>query len=555
MSAMSAAKVESPQGGSPSSIITLLLRYGALMLVDALALFLFYGLAGDGVWEVAIAIALITVLVNVINLAPNLVPLRWISPSLALLLLMVVYPIIYTVYVSFTNYGDAHPFTKDRTIALILNEQIIGRSYEWAAYIKDDQYAIMLIDEDGPLQFVAGNEAAREVERVNGGLPPEVDGYTLDDSRRTRTQIIASLSGGATFGPPDDPISVNRNDAVIVNEKASRYAWDAEANTLTNTETGEVFRADDQRGWFIRADRYDDYLALMEEDPNARLDDYLMKTQQFGAGVGYRVVVGLENFGRFFSSPALRGPLVSIFLWTVTFSFMSVLMTFTMGLLIALLLQAETPGKRIFRTMLIVPYALPALIAVVTWRGMLNDNFGVITLNIVRPLESLLGIDVPSFFSDPTMARVGLLLVNLWLGYPYFMLVCSGALAGIPSDMYEAASVDGASWWQQFRSLTLPLLLVSVGPLLIASFTFNFNNYVMIEAYNEGGPPIAGAGFGAGHTDLLINYAFQIAFGTGRGADYGLASTVSIVIFMIVAAITVFQKRFTRNWEETGRNV
>jgi len=202
-----------------------------------------------------------------------------------------------------------------------------------------------------------------------------------------------------------------------------------------------------------------------------------------------------------------------------------------------------------------VPYALPALIAVVTWRGMLNDNFGVFTLMIIRPLEGLLGIDIPSFFSDPTMARVGLLLVNLWLGYPYFMLVCSGALAGIPSDMYEAASVDGANWWQQFRSLTLPLLLVSVGPLLIASFTFNFNNYVMVEAYNEGGPPIAGAAFGAGHTDLLINYAFQIAFGSGRGADYGLASTVSIVIFMIVATITVFQKRFTRNWEETGRNV
>lgn len=109
-----AKKTESPQGDSPSSIITLILRYGALMLIDALALFLFYRLSTDGVWELAIAIALITILVNIINLAPNLVPLRWISPSLALLLLMVVYPIIYTVYVSFTNYGDATPSPKLR---------------------------------------------------------------------------------------------------------------------------------------------------------------------------------------------------------------------------------------------------------------------------------------------------------------------------------------------------------------------------------------------------------------------------------------------------------
>lgn len=546
-----AKRAESPQGDSPSSIITLLLRYGALMLIDALALFLFYRLATDGVWELAVAIVLITLLVNVINLAPNLVPLRWISPSLALLLLMVVYPIIYTVYVSFTNYGDAHPYTKAQTIALILNEQIVGRSYSWAAYVRGEELGVMLIDEDGSLEFVAGNAAPRRVERVDGELPQEVDGYILDDSRGRRLRVVAQ----GTFGPADDPITVNRNLAIVVNEKTPRYIWDEAANTLTNVETGEVFRADDQRGWFIRADRYEEYLAAVEADPNARLGDFVMKTSQFPLQVGYRVVVGLQNFERFFNSPALRGPLVSIFLWTVTFAFMSVLLTFTVGLLIALLLQAKTPGRRIFRTLLIVPYALPALIAVVTWRGMLNDNFGVFTLWIIRPIEGLLGVDIPSFFADPTMARVGLLLVNLWLGYPYFMLVCSGALAGIPSDMYEAASVDGANWWQQFRSLTLPLLLVSVGPLLIASFTFNFNNFVMVEAYNEGGPPIAGAAFGAGHTDLLINYAFQIAFGTGRGADYGLASTVSIVIFMIVATITVFQKRFTRNWEETGRNV
>lgn len=547
MSALSKAKVGSPSGLPISSVVTLLLRYGALMILDAFALFLFYRLAGDGVWELATAIVVITVIVNVINLAPGLVPLRWISPSLTLLLLMIVYPIIYMVYIAFTNYGDAHPYTKQQTINLIAQDQITGATFTWFGYRNaSDEFAIVIQDADGALQFV---KVGAEPVAVEGTEPPaEVEGFALDDTRRTRIQIIgASLS----FGTAENPFTVNRDNAIAVNERTARYEYNAAEDTFTNAETGELYRGDDKRGFYVKVASFDEYEAILNENRNARVTEYLMTTTQFPLGVGYRVVVGLENFERFFNSPALRGPLVSIFAWTVTFAFFSVFMTFTVGLLMALLLQAKTPGKRIFRTMLIVPYAMPALIAVVTWRGMLNDNFGVITQGLFAPL----GIDLPSFFADPTMTRIGILIVNLWLGYPYFMLVCSGALAGIPSDMYEAADVDGANWWQSFWSLTFPLLLVSVGPLLISSFTYNFNNYVMIEAFNEGGPPIAGAAFGAGHTDLLINYAFQIAFGSGRGADFGLAATVSIVIFILVATITLFQNRFTRNWEETARNV
>ncbi len=99
------------------------------------------------------------------------------------------------------------------------------------------------------------------------------------------------------------------------------------------------------------------------------------------------------------------------------------------------------------------------------------------------------------------------------------------------------------------------MLLISVGPLLIASFTFNFNNFVIIDAFNEGGPPTSGTTTPAGQTDILISYAFRLAFGTGRGADYGLASAITIIIFIIVATITLFQFRFTRQWEEASENV
>jgi ABC-type sugar transport system permease subunit len=217
-----------------------------------------------------------------------------------------------------------------------------------------------------------------------------------------------------------------------------------------------------------------------------------------------------------------------------------------------LLLQSDIPFKRVFRTLLIVPYAIPGLIAVATWKGMLDPNLGVITLLI----DSMFGPGTaPPFFTDPGWSKFGIIMVNLWLGYPYFMLVCSGALAAIPSDMYEAAEVDGANALQKFTGLTMPMLLIAVGPLLIASFTFNFNNFVIIDVFNKGGPPIPGTPTPAGHTDILISYAFRLAFGTGRGADYGLASAITIVIFVMVAAVTLFQFRFTRQLEELSENV
>jgi ABC-type sugar transport system permease subunit len=309
------------------------------------------------------------------------------------------------------------------------------------------------------------------------------------------------------------------------------YTFDAEQNAVVNNETGVVYFADMEIGNFI-SDQLD------EEGNPLTLD------------VGFWVSIGFENFDRFLTSPAISGPLLQIFVWTVVFAIISVLSTFALGLFYALLLNAKVPGHRIFRTLLIVPYAIPGIIAVAIWKGMLNPNFGVLSALITQVFGSS-----PEFFADPNWAKFGILFINLWLGYPYFLLVCSGALAAIPSDMYEAAKVDGANFLQQFRFLTLPMLLVAVGPLLVASFTYNFNNFVIIEVYNEGGPPIPGAATPAGYTDILISYTYRLAFGGGRGADYGLASAITIIIFLMVAAVTLLQFRFTRQLEEVSENV
>jgi ABC-type sugar transport system permease subunit len=195
---------------------------------------------------------------------------------------------------------------------------------------------------------------------------------------------------------------------------------------------------------------------------------------------------------------------------------------------------------------MLIPYAMPAFIAVLIWRGLLSEQLGPINAT----LNAWFGW-APEWFQDPFWARVGVLVVQMWLGFPYMMLICLGALQSIPSEIYEASQVDGASAWQRFWSLTLPLLLVAVGPILISSFAFNFNNFGVIRLYNQGGPPITPS---AGWTDILISYTYRIAFSAGQ-TDYGLASAITIVIFFIVLVITVLNFRFTGTWEEVSQNV
>jgi ABC-type sugar transport system permease subunit len=135
------------------------------------------------------------------------------------------------------------------------------------------------------------------------------------------------------------------------------------------------------------------------------------------------------------------------------------------------------------------------------------------------------------------------------------MVIVTGALQTLPRDVYEAAALDGASAWQAFRNITLPLLLITVGPLLVASFAFNFNNFTVIQLYNRGGPPMVGTATPVGHTDILATYTYRIAFASGRGADQGYAAAITVIIFLILVVITAFQFRYTNMLEERGENV
>jgi maltose/maltodextrin transport system permease protein len=138
-----------------------------------------------------------------------------------------------------------------------------------------------------------------------------------------------------------------------------------------------------------------------------------------------------------------------------------------------------------------------------------------------------------------------LVIVNVWLGFPYMMLLCSGLIKAIPADLYEASALAGAGPWVNFRRITAPLIVKPLMPLLIAAFAFNFNNFVLISLLTAGRPDQLDSAVPVGTTDILVSYTWRVAF-EDSGQQFGLAAAISTLIFAIVAAVTLLQLRLTR---------
>jgi arabinogalactan oligomer/maltooligosaccharide transport system permease protein len=217
---------------------------------------------------------------------------------------------------------------------------------------------------------------------------------------------------------------------------------------------------------------------------------------------GWRTYVGGTNFSRIWNDPQVRKPFLRVFVWTFVFAISTVFFSFAIGLFLAIALNKKGMRMlRLYRSIIVIPWAVPGFLSLLVWQGLLNDDFGVV--------NRIFHLSVPWLF-DANWAKVSCILVSVWLTVPYFFLVS-----------------------------TLPLLMVAVSPLLIASFAFNFNNFNNIYLLTSGGPPMADASQSiAGSTDILISYTYKLAIQTGKGQDFGLAAAFTIVIFLIVASIS-----------------
>jgi maltose/maltodextrin transport system permease protein len=452
---------------------------------------------------------------------------RYLFPGVAGMLLFVAFPLLYTVQLGFTNYSSANLLELERARDYLLAQTTVDEAHAYDVTVHRDgaSLRLQLTSRESGEPFVTAPisatvraepvQALPSTSSARSGAPGEPLGAPLslreviavrDRLRELKVQapdgMLLSYAGLREFAPLEPLWTANPD------------------GSLTQTATGTVYRANRTTGHF-------------ENDAGERVSP------------GFRVSIGFANYSRMLFDADFRGPFVAIFVWTVVFAAVTVVCAGSLGMALAVLLNWEAlPHRNLYRTLLFLPYAVPGFISILVFKGLFNQNFGEI--NAI--LHALFGIR-PAWFADPLLAKVMLLIVNTWLGFPYFMILCAGLIKSIPADLYEASALAGAKPLDNFFRITAPLILKPLAPLLISAFAFNFNNFVLIALLTDGRPDFLNTKLPAGTNDILVSYTYRIAF-TDAGQNFGLAAAISTLIFILVALMALLQLKATQQSQE-----
>ncbi|MDE5715846.1 MAG: sugar ABC transporter permease [Anaeroplasmataceae bacterium] len=259
--------------------------------------------------------------------------------------------------------------------------------------------------------------------------------------------------------------------------------------------------------------------------------------------------VGAYNFQKLFGLTGDNGYQFAavfgqILLWTLIWAIFATFTNYFLGMIVAMLINKKgIKLKKLWRTILITTIAVPQFISLLFLSKFLNTDLGA--MNVILKNLGLISENI-KFFDDGLIAKITIIVVNMWIGIPYTMLMCSGILMNIPQDLYESAKIDGASPIKMYMKITLPYMLFVTGPYLISTFVGNINNFNVIYLLSGGNPvftnvngvPLNTEVYGAGQTDLLITWLYKIAM-TQATKDYGVASVIGIVVFVVVASISL----------------
>ena len=493
--------------------LALFLKYGFLGAADAALIWLISAAVNKSSFIIAGVVTAALIFLNYSFITKGFIPLKFLSVGLIFFAIFVVTPTGYTVLMSTYNFKTGNEIGKEAALREIINNGIVadaeGTAYDlflgktsngkYAGILENQVTRELLYADESSVRPVAETEITRDI----SGYITGANGITTltDEEFANEDTVITALrfplGDGSYAAPQGSDVAARLIQSVV---------YDPVTDQLENIELGITY-IDNGNGNFVAKD-----------DPTTRLDP------------GWRAYSGFDNFKSLFLDEKLRNPFIKVFIWTIAFAFLSVGTTFAVGMALALALQGPIKFRRFYRGFLILPYAIPSFMSILIWRGLFNKDFGAINM--------LLGLNI-DWFDSPWLARFAVILVNLWLGFPYMYLIGSGALQSIPAELEEAASIDGATEKQTFYTIKLPLLLQILGPLLIASFAFNFNNFNIIYLLTGGGPTNAIDGEVAGATDILISYAYKTAFGSNF-QDLGLSSAISMVMFVIVGTMSMY---------------
>jgi arabinogalactan oligomer/maltooligosaccharide transport system permease protein len=484
-----------------------------LLILSSLLVMLAQQALASGEYAIAIFLALSTVVINFVYLTKRSVPLKFFLPGLLFLLAFVIGPILYTLVMSGFTYQTGNTLSKQEAITQLQKNSVQQDENQTIFDVtigKNGSNELSLLYFDSLTnEFVVSTEKARTVEPESTIVKDEFDVPTSSANFQSLTvdelgALDAQIPALKFYYNDEYYLGLEGFQAASIYKKSLQF--DAASGDFKSLINNDIYR-DNGRGNFANLNNSEDILMP-----------------------GWRAPIWFENYTKLFTEERLRTPFVKVFIWTISFAGLSVLTTFALGLLLAIALNKAIRGRRVYRSILILPYAMPSVMSILIWGGMFNTDFGAV--------NSLFGTDI-AWFQNAAFARTAVIVVNLWLGFPYFYLISSGALQAIPAELSEAAAIDGASPRQIFNKITLPLLLKILSPLLIASFAFNFNNFNLIYLLTGGGPIAELDGEIAGATDILISYTYKIAFDQGN-SNLGLASAISVLIFFLVASISMY---------------
>ncbi|WP_336922070.1 ABC transporter permease subunit [Aquipuribacter sp. SD81] len=548
---------------TPGFLAALLLKTLFMAVLNAVGVFALFVSFGAQNWGFFVFLLVSLVAADVVYFSRRLVPAKYLFPGLFFLLVFQIFVVAYTVFISFTNFGDAHTInqTQAREQILAVSEQrvpdsaaydltVVAREGRAAPPVEEgagddpaaqpgvdegdqaveedaapeEELAFLLTGPDGVVSL-GTSEGLQEVDpdavTLEGDVATALEGWeslALGDLADRQQAVVGFRVPLADEENPDAG-SLRTQDGRVAYVFRPLLEWDETRDVLVDTRDGTEYAADQSVGFYVAEDGTE-------------------------LAPGWRVGVGLDNYSRVFNDDRLSTLLLGTAVWSFAFAGISVASTFFLGVLLAIIFDnPRMRGRRLYRSLFILPYAAPSFMSMLLWAGFLNPSFGYVN-------QVLLGGAEIGWLTDPWLARFSVLLVNLWLGFPYMFLVCTGALQSIPGDVKEAARVDGAGAFRIFRSITLPLLMVSVAPLLIASFAFNFNNFTLIYFVTGGGPNIPEAPISLGSTDLLIHVVYTLGFESGGGQQWGFATALSVLIFFVVAGISAVSFRQTRALED-----
>lgn len=447
---------------------------------------------------------------------------RYLFPGIAGMLVFIAFPLVYTAQIGFTNYSSTHLLSESRVREYLLEQHdaVEDQVLAYGLHASGAEYRLVL-KADGeaaprwvspPLALRAGKALRIDVAAADASTAPPDAALTLSElikHRDTLSRLVLVL--------PDPNLQYRELHYLGLREFGPiKPQWTAnDDGSLTRAADGAVFKPNRDTGFF-------------ESAAGEALQP------------GFKAFIGVGNYTRMLFDAEFRGPFLSIFTWTVVFSALTVFFATAIGMLFAVMLNWEGMKFRTtYRTLLFLPYAVPGFISILVFKGLFNQNFGEI--NAI--LDALFGVK-PAWFADPFLAKTMLVIVNVWLGYPYIMILCSGLLKAIPADLYEASALAGASPATNFFKITAPLIIKPLAPLLVSAFAFNFNNFVLIALLTDGRPDFLSTKLPAGQTDILVSYTYRIAF-RDSGSDFGLAAAISTLIFFLVAALSLINLRLS----------